>query len=208
MGKRLFRGSLRTIRIGFFSTFFPTSWHTFPTFEGLGHLEYIILYSFIQSTWWPGIRYRKTHNPQRGSFNIDHVDEQHIPGGSVRAVLRLQRKLNAETPSSSPGNMLWKCWGWGAKLVAPIPVTQRKRKEMPSCSQAMQYKTITSCPTHFHTHWECCSWGLLRLKKKKKKQPSDQCQPMHIPNPKHEPPSSWPFQTGRRQKKKGMFRVS
>lgn len=142
---------------------FPASWLIFPTFEGLGHLEYIILYSFTQSTRSPGRRRRRTNNPQRRSLHINHMRWMNTTSQVVQqAVLRLQRKLNAETPGGSLGNMLWKGWGWGAKSVAPIPVTQRERKEMPSCSQAMQYKAISSCPTHFHTHWECCSWGLLR----------------------------------------------
>lgn len=63
--------------------------------------------------------------------------------------------------------------------MAPIPVTQRKREEMPSCSQAMQYKTISSCPTHF-TPTENAVLGAYS---EKNKQCADQCQPMHVSNP-------------------------
>lgn len=78
---------------------------------------------------------------------------------------------------------------------------------MPSCSQAMQHKTIASCPTHSDTHWECCSWAYEEKKRKNKKQPADQCQPMRMSNTDPSTHSSWPLQTGRRQNKKGLCRV-
>lgn len=50
------------------------------------------------------------------------------------------------------------------KVLAPIPVMQREKKEMPSSSEAMEYETMASCPAHFRTHWECCSWGWKKKK--------------------------------------------
>lgn len=50
------------------------------------------------------------------------------------------------------------------KVLAPIPVMQREKKEMPSSSEAMEYETMASCPAHFRTHWECCSWDWKKKK--------------------------------------------
>lgn len=83
-------------------------------------------------------------------------------------------------------------WRGEVKLVAPVTMTQRERKkeEMPSCSQAMQCKPLLHVPpTSTPTESAVLGDGKNSLREQQK----NQCQTMLSSEPRHQPHSSWPL---------------